>query len=50
MFRAIQNIIEGNATFFLDRLIAQPQRIVLILIVLIALGLLGSLNERANRE
>jgi len=50
MFRAIQNIIQGNATFFLDRLIAQPQRIVLILIVLIALGLLGSLNERANRE
>ena len=51
VFRGIQNIMQGNADLFLDRLIAQPQKIVLIVIVLIALGWLGTLNERnKNRE
>lgn len=47
--RGIQNIVQGNTTFVLERLIAQPQKLLLILVVLIALGLLGSLNESAKK-
>lgn len=48
LFRVIQNMLQGNTTFIFDRLLAQPQKILFILIVLIALGWLGSLNERAK--
>jgi hypothetical protein len=48
LFRVIQNMLQGNPTFIFDRLVAQPQKILFVLIVLIALGWLGSLNERAK--
>jgi len=46
VFRVIQNIIQGNASPFFDRLLTQPYKILLIPIVIIALVLLGSLGKR----
>jgi hypothetical protein len=46
LFRVFQNILQGNASFFFERLFAQPYKVLFILLVVIALAVLGSLNER----
>ena len=49
LFRVFQNILQGNTGFFFERLFAQPYRILLILVLLIALTALGSLNQRKDQ-
>jgi hypothetical protein len=46
VIRGIQNILQGNATVFFDRLFEQPFRILFILAIVIALAVLRSLNEK----
>jgi hypothetical protein len=49
LFRVIQNIFQGNVNFFFERVFAQPYKVILILAVVIALVLLGSLNEKREQ-
>jgi hypothetical protein len=47
--RVIQNILQGNVTFLVDRLLAPPYRILIIpaiVIVLILLGILGDSDRK----
>jgi hypothetical protein len=48
LFRVFQNILQGNAIFFLERLFAQPYKVIVVLLIVIALTVLRSLNERKN--
>jgi hypothetical protein len=48
--RIIQNIIQGNSGFFFDRALAQPQKILFISLIVIALILLGSLSDPDKKE
>jgi hypothetical protein len=50
VFRNIQSIFRGNTTFFFERMFAQPYKLLLILAVVIALAVLGSLNEKDENK
>lgn len=49
LVRVFQNILQGNANLFFERLFAQPYRILFILVVVIALVILNSLNEKSKQ-
>jgi len=49
LVRVFQNILQGNASLFLERLFAQPYRILVILVVVIALIVLNWLNEKSEQ-
>jgi len=50
VFRIVQSIMQGNAKLFFDRLLTQPQKLILIPIVIIVLLLLGALSEQDKHE
>jgi hypothetical protein len=48
--RIVQSVLQGNASFFFERVIAQPHKFILIPIIVIALMLLGALGKyESNR-
>ena len=49
VFRGIQNIFQGNANFFFERVFAQPYKILFILAIVIVLTILSSLNEKRGQ-
>jgi hypothetical protein len=50
VFHGIQNVLQGDASFFLDRILAQPYKLLFILVIVIALAVLGSLNEKEKQQ
>lgn len=48
LFRGIQNLIQGTAGFFFDRLLAQPYKLILIPVIVIILTLFEILNKRGK--
>jgi hypothetical protein len=50
VYRGIQNIIRGNAYFFFERVLNQPHKVIIILVVVIALTVLGSLTEKKREQ
>jgi hypothetical protein len=49
VFRVVQNILQGNANGFFERVFTQPYKILLILALLLVLAVLGSLNEKREQ-
>jgi hypothetical protein len=49
LFRAIQSAIQGNTSFLFERLASQPQKLIIIPIVVIVLILLRSLSKTEHR-
>jgi hypothetical protein len=50
IFRVIHNLTQGNATLFLDSVFAQPQKFIVIPIIVIALLLLESLMKKIKND
>jgi hypothetical protein len=49
LFRGFDNLLQGNANFFLERLFAQPSRVLLVLVIVMALAVLNSWNKKSEK-
>jgi hypothetical protein len=49
LFKVVQNIFQGNASFFFERVFAQPYKLLFLLLIVIAITVLGSLNEKRGQ-
>jgi hypothetical protein len=50
LFRAVTSLWQGNAGFLLERVLSQPQKFILILVIIIALIMLDRLNNSENAK
>jgi hypothetical protein len=50
LLKAVAGILQGNAAFLLDRVLSQPHKFIMIPIVIIALILLGVLNNTEDQK
>jgi hypothetical protein len=50
LYRVVQNILQGNASFFFERVLSQPYKVILVVVILVALTLLRSLQENKGEQ
>jgi hypothetical protein len=50
LYRVVENILQGNANFFFERVLSQPYKVILVVVIIVALTLLGSLQENKREQ